>query len=912
MPVRRFGPVAGAGVVVEEIPTERTITPAPTGVTCYIGRTEKGDVDEIIHCPTKADFARKCGGYVDYSELPDSAFDFYNLGQGAGELFVVRVTDGAEVQAEEEFYSRHSGHAYENGDLPDPTYNEIKTQLLRIKAKNGGIWGGRRKVRGGADTFPGAVTATTLTTGDTMLVNEWAGARLYLKDASSKVYTVVSNTIAGVVTVTSDSDMLTDIGSGTDGHWVMALDQKEITFPTQQAGIRKAVSVLFKDGEEHEDNYFGLEIYNDGSIVKDYPNLSLDPVSKWYLPNVVDLDPSNFWIETEVLYAGAVSVDHRPVSWFGRAQNWSGTTLTIQVAHVANVTSAVADPGWVENWVIGLSVQRVVRHKIRLTFTSATAFSIATVTGDGAVFAGLGSGVVNTAVAPQHPWTVGFTVRRGEGNWTTGDIVDIDVLPLPTDDDANGLLTGWLYYNLGSDKRARLRIVGNTSDTIEVSSAPAVTPDNHERATATITTGNLTYPITLASGALTIHHSGFRRAVLSIATGPHANAAALATAINTAWATAVTPDVAGNIATASGNAILFGIDSGATDENVGRESFLKIMSANSGVNSLNLDGDEFIVGALGDEFRVEAPVELRGGYDGDEPVDADYTRHADTIDSVINRIRPMNKGLVKLAVPGVTTTAIQQAFLEYVSARNYQFRVEIPDTVDDDAAAVAHINDAIGRNDMGVFTYPSYGYVPNPQGEGLVLRSLTGSIHGREALVARGVAGYHKAAAGIDVTLPNVKKLPTGERVLNEEILNPQGVNVVKRHRSGSFILWGDRTISLDPGWKWKHQREQMSHYENTLLVEFDYVIFAINDRQTQDELVSVLRAFFLPEWTKRALRGTTFDKACSIKIDDENNTDATRANGDLNAEIKLRLADTVERFIIRIGKAGIFEDLAS
>ena len=44
------------------------------------------------------------------------------------------------------------------------------------------------------------------------------------------------------------------------------------------------------------------------------------------------------------------------------------------------------------------------------------------------------------------------------------------------------------------------------------------------------------------------------------------------------------------------------------------------------------------------------------------------------------------------------------------------------------------------------------------------------------------------------------------------------------------------------------------------------------------------------------------------IKIDTENNDDDTRAQGDMYADIELTLADTVERFIIRIGKAGVSE----
>jgi len=103
-----------------------------------------------------------------------------------------------------------------------------------------------------------------------------------------------------------------------------------------------------------------------------------------------------------------------------------------------------------------------------------------------------------------------------------------------------------------------------------------------------------------------------------------------------------------------------------------------------------------------------------------------------------------------------------------------------------------------------------------------------------------------------------------------------------------------------------------MSYYEHVLQESFDWVIFAINDPVEQPGLIASLQSFFLPEWRKRAIRGDTFEDACKIKIDDENNTNLTRAAGDLNAEISLRLADTVERFIITIGKMGIFESSAA
>ena len=104
-----------------------------------------------------------------------------------------------------------------------------------------------------------------------------------------------------------------------------------------------------------------------------------------------------------------------------------------------------------------------------------------------------------------------------------------------------------------------------------------------------------------------------------------------------------------------------------------------------------------------------------------------------------------------------------------------------------------------------------------------------------------------------------------------------------------------------------------MSYYENVLIENFDWIIFMINDKRLWRIALVTLEGFFLTEWQpKRAIRGDTFEEASVIKVDEEINTNASMSRGELNAEISLRLADTVERFIITIGKKGIFEDLLS
>jgi len=319
-------------------------------------------------------------------------------------------------------------------------------------------------------------------------------------------------------------------------------------------------------------------------------------------------------------------------------------------------------------------------------------------------------------------------------------------------------------------------------------------------------------------------------------------------------------------------------------------------------------------GAANDEFMVVALLPLAGGVDGNaDLVDADYTSQAWDVDaSPFNRTADKNLGLIKFATPGITATAVQKAGQAYAEAKNHQYRYEILKSITTETGAQSYVNDTLGRSDFVVASFPSYGSVADPEANNsgkLKEVPLTGMIHGREARIAADYNGYHKAQAGNDATLPAVLKIPTGDAVLDGEILNPVGLSIIKK-KKGNFVIWGDRTLYRDSTWKWKHQREQMSYYEQTLQENFDWIVFAINDPENDKQALVTMRSFFRPEWVKRAIRGNSLDDAAIIKIDAENNTDATRSAGDAYADIALRLADTVERFIIRIGKQGIFESV--
>ena len=345
----------------------------------------------------------------------------------------------------------------------------------------------------------------------------------------------------------------------------------------------------------------------------------------------------------------------------------------------------------------------------------------------------------------------------------------------------------------------------------------------------------------------------------------------------------------------------------------------------SAINDLTDGGTN----SAGDEYMLQWPEQAMGGYDGNIAgmTTTDYEALLDSGDSPLLKLKSMNMGLVKVAVPGIAkpTAALdlQKKVKEICLAYNWMARPEIPDEYEVELDVLDWLNNSYGRFDLAAVFFPSFMYIRDPLAlsgsdarEQLV--SVVGMQLGREAMVARNWDGYHKAAAGTEVTLPLIVRAPVLGRPdkparLNEELLNPAGVNAYRWASGGSTIIaWGDRTLDNTTVYRWKHKREQLSHYENVIIENFDWAIFQINDPEADSDVIAAIHAYFLEEWRKRAIRGETFvggrNPAAIIKMDEENNTDATRAQGDQNMEISLRFADTVERLKFIIGALGLTE----
>lgn len=316
----------------------------------------------------------------------------------------------------------------------------------------------------------------------------------------------------------------------------------------------------------------------------------------------------------------------------------------------------------------------------------------------------------------------------------------------------------------------------------------------------------------------------------------------------------------------------------------------------------------------GDYYRVEAPEWLELGYDGSTPSDSDWLAAVDVVSSPINRFKQefMNRGLVKILMPGVASSTVLAGLGSYCEAKGYKGMVDTPSNYTDEQSAWNWLKVTVGASDNLQTVFPSFAYIPDPDGRAgsYVLTSILGDYAGEAAKVASDNEGYHHVAAGPKkVWLSRVSHLAFEWDDFDAalEFLEPEGIPLLRK-MNGKWTVWGGRNLSDNTIWTWINQRDQILHYGHTLGENLIHYIFDLNDPYSWRAAKSEALEYFRTEYNrKRALRqDLTFDEACVIQLDTETTTGTDIESGDLNMLVKVCPAGFINRFNLYLGKGVI------
>ncbi len=130
--------------------------------------------------------------------------------------------------------------------------------------------------------------------------------------------------------------------------------------------------------------------------------------------------------------------------------------------------------------------------------------------------------------------------------------------------------------------------------------------------------------------------------------------------------------------------------------------------------------------------------------------------------------------------------------------------------------------------------------------------------------------GVHKAPA--NEVIRGAVSLATQITKAEHDLLNPVGINCIRAFPGRGVRVWGARTLSSDPAWRYLNVRRLFNYLEETILMGTQWVVFEPNDHQLWARIRRTISAFLVNEWRKGALFGTTPDEAFFVKCDDETN----------------------------------------
>ena len=228
---------------------------------------------------------------------------------------------------------------------------------------------------------------------------------------------------------------------------------------------------------------------------------------------------------------------------------------------------------------------------------------------------------------------------------------------------------------------------------------------------------------------------------------------------------------------------------------------------------------------------------------------------------------------------------------------------------------------AKGSGDPGSITPPlssQYAavYYPNIRvqdpvtGSGVLLPPC-GHIAGIYAATDQ-LRGVHKAPANVPVSGILTADLPGGQKPLeftisqgDQEILNPLGVNCIRDFRANQLgvRVWGARTLSADPQWKYCNVRRLYIFVEQSVIRGTQWVVFEPNDELTWARVSRSVSDFLNGVWRSGALMGTTPDEAYFVQCDRTTMTQDDIDNGRLVCLVGMAPAKPAEFVIFRFSQ---------
>lgn len=159
--------------------------------------------------------------------------------------------------------------------------------------------------------------------------------------------------------------------------------------------------------------------------------------------------------------------------------------------------------------------------------------------------------------------------------------------------------------------------------------------------------------------------------------------------------------------------------------------------------------------------------------------------------------------------------------------------------------------------------------------------------------------GSHKAPA--NEVINGISSLTLALHDDHLGTLNAEGINTMRAFPGRGIRVWGARTASDDPTWRYINVRRLFIMLRRSIVEGTHWVVFEPNNPNTWNVLSREISSFLRIQWKKGAFAGQAAEDAFYVKCDEETNPIGARDKGEMLVEIGVAPALPAEFIIFTV-----------
>lgn len=161
--------------------------------------------------------------------------------------------------------------------------------------------------------------------------------------------------------------------------------------------------------------------------------------------------------------------------------------------------------------------------------------------------------------------------------------------------------------------------------------------------------------------------------------------------------------------------------------------------------------------------------------------------------------------------------------------------------------------------------------------------------------------GVYKAPA--NEVVRGLTKFEVNINTARNDVLNPEGINALRFFEGRGSRVWGARTMTSDPEWKYVNVRRLFIYLEHSIDKAMQWAVFEPNNERLWRNIRQMVEDFLYVQWLNGALLGAKPEEAFFVRCDRTTMTQNDLDNGRLICLIGVAPTKPAEYVIFRIGQ---------